>query len=300
MPKGSPFTRMCRQIAEARFGPIADLHAHTTASDGDYSPSQLVLEARRENVKFLAVTDHDTVAGVRPAIQAALGSRVAIVPGVEYSASYLERELHIVGLWIDVDSKPLLEALAEVQQRRRIRFHAFIAALDAAGTHFAPGLVEAMTAAHASIGRRHLGLLLVQSNQAANLRDAFQRIIQPVTTRIEVHHHTPLSRVCETIHAAGGIAILAHPPATFGETELIDLRRLGIDGVECHFGRAEPTRTEELRTLAGKLNLLVSGGSDCHGPEPADRRVGTFGLKQADFDALRRGAENSPSSSVST
>jgi len=299
MPRGSPFTQMCRQIAEARFGPTADLHAHTTASDGDWSPSQLAMEARRVNLKFLAVTDHDTIAGVQPAMQAAVGSRLTVIPGVEYSAEFAERELHVVGLWIDPHSQPLLDALAEVQHRRRVRFRALVEALAAGGVHFIPGLVEAKMAAHASIGRRHLGLLLVQTNQAANVRDAFQRFIQPATAAIEVHHRTPLKQVCETIHAAGGIAILAHPPGTFGESELLDLQQLGIDGVECHFGRADPSRTSELRALAAKLNLMVSGGSDCHGPEPADRRVGTFGLKSTDTDALiahASGSARSPSS----
>lgn len=290
MVRGSPFTALCQQVAALTRTVVADLHAHTTASDGDYTPSQLVALARRARLKALAVTDHDAVDGLAPAREAAAGTGLEIVAGVECSAEFAGRELHILGYFIDDADAAFCAHLTDVQSRRRERFFRAVDQLRAAGADFTPGLVENLAARTPSLGRRHLAGLLVQSGVAAHRGEAFGVHLRALDPPVAPIHLTPSGEVIARIHAAGGIASLAHPPREFTGIEFGALRELGLDAIEAYCP-STASRSAELVEVAKELGMRVTGGTDTHGPPPEGaanpRRVGDFGLGAADWELLR-------------
>lgn len=281
MPRGSPFTALCQQTARGGRVVAADLHTHTTASDGDFTPSQVLAFARQARLSAVAITDHDTLAGLPPGADG-----VRVVPGVEMSGELDGRETHIVGLFVRPDCGELVEHLAGVCNRRRERFRAYIRALAANGAGFPAGLVEAVEAGTASLGRRHVAGLLVRAGLAKNRFEAFGRFLHPLAGTVPPTHLTPAADVVRLIRAAGGVAVLAHPPREVTEAGLRRFRDLGGRAVEVVFPAALVGHTQRLRGLCNAVGLAVAGGSDCHGPEPAGRAVGSRGVTKGEFDAL--------------
>ncbi|MFO0937057.1 MAG: PHP domain-containing protein [Gemmataceae bacterium] len=159
---------------------MADLHAHTTASDGDSTPSQLVVLARNAKLRAVAVTDHDTVAGVAEALATArsLGeSAIDVVPGIELSVSYREREVHVLGLFIDPEHADLKQACLELTLARKQRFQGYLDALRKRNYTIPSHLVSRFEMTAASLGRRHMASLLVESRIVASRHAAFSRVL---------------------------------------------------------------------------------------------------------------------------
>jgi hypothetical protein len=279
MPKGSPFTALCQQVARGGRRVVADLHVHTTASDGDYTPSQVVILARQAGLSAVAVTDHDTLAGVPAA------DGVRVVPGVEMSGRFDGRETHILGLFVRTDCGELLDHLAGVCRRRRDRFRAYVAELVAGGVAFPNGMVEAAEAGSASLGRRHVAGLLFRAGSANNRHEAFGRFLGPLAGRVPPTHLTDANEVVRLIRAAGGVAALAHPARLIRRDELERFHAMGGRAVEVTFPAALVGHTSRLRGWCRELGLATAGGSDCHGPE-GFRPIGSRGVGRAELDAL--------------
>lgn len=294
MPRGSPFTALCQLAAALARPVVADLHAHTVNSDGEYTPSQIVALARQARLAAIAVTDHDCVDGLPEAVAAAAGSSLVVVPGVECSARFDGRELHVLGYFVDAADPDFRAHLADVQRRRRARFLTAIDQLEALGASFPAGLVDSLAARTPSLGRRHLANLLVQSGTAENRGEAFGRFLRALDPPLSHGHLTDAGEVITRIHAAGGIASLAHPPREFGDAEFTRLKALGLDALEAHCPSTAGERTKELTSSAARLDLLVTGGTDTHGPapigHPSPRRVGSFGLPHAEWVRLAQKA----------
>jgi predicted metal-dependent phosphoesterase TrpH len=292
MPKGSPFTALCRQTA--RGGPRrADLHAHTTRSDGAFTPSQLVVLAKEVGLAAVAVTDHDTLAGVAEAVETAAGLRgwfvPEVVPGVEITAEFDGREVHLLGLFVDPANATLDAALAPVRESRRARFRDFVRRLAADGHVIPEHLVAAREAVAPSLGRRHVADLLVAARRAKTRHEAFGRLVAPLGGQVVPKVRVPVAEAIGLVHGAGGLASLAHPPAEFGDDEFGRLKAAGLDALEAEYPWGRNSATARLRDLAARFGLAVTGGSDCHGPDPAHRRVGSCGLSEEEFARLRAG-----------
>jgi predicted metal-dependent phosphoesterase TrpH len=286
MPRGQPFTALCRLAARLSEPRAADLHVHTTASDGDYTPSQVVALARQARLAAVAVTDHDTLAGVGPAVETAAGA-LEVIAGVELSAEFGGREVHLLGYFVRRDDARLVSHLEGVCDRRRERFRAFVTRLAAAGIEFVDGLAELEADRSTSLGRRHLAGLLVRSGAARSRYGAFQRFLLPLSPDVPAGHLTPAAEAIRLVRDAGGVCSLAHPPEGDEEPLLTGLRDLGLLAVEAAFPAAGVSRSERLRALARKLGLAVTGGSDCHGPEAAGRAVGARGISRDELAVLR-------------
>ncbi len=293
MAKGSPFTRLCQAAARAT-GPVrADLHVHSTASDGTYTPSQVVGYARQAGVVAVALTDHDTLAGWPELADAAArfgGLVLEVIPGVEITAGFRGREVHLLGLYVRPDHPGLTATLARLCARRRERFRDFVRVLAADGHHVPEHLVSNAEAVSASLGRRHVADLAVAAGLAAARQEAFGRFVHPAVGRVTPKELLPVADAIALVHAAGGVASLAHPPPAFGDDEFTELAALGLDALEARYpwGRSSPGG--RLREAAGRLGLLTSGGSDCHGHDPAHRRIGCVGVTPAELAALRERA----------
>ena len=273
MPRGDPFSQLC-QLTAALAQPIAaDLHTHTLASDGGYTPSQVLAFAQQAKLKAVAITDHDTLAGYDDASK--LDSPVKLIPGVELTTLWASRETHLLAYAFDPADDDLRKLLRHQCELRRERFRTMVEALRAKGIELELGELLHRTP---SVGRGHLAKLLTQAGRSA--RELFGGITIPNTPFIEI------STAIGMIHHAGGIASLAHPRDEMTLGELEELKLFGIDAIEIDHPRIGSARRGELSSWAERLDLLATGGSDCHGP--GSNAIGSHGVRMAEWQKLER------------
>lgn len=258
----------------------ADLHAHTTASDGSFTPTELVEAARALGLSHLAVTDHDTTAGVAEAAEAARAAGIRLVPGVELSAEGPPGKCHLLGLGIDPGHAGLTRKLAELSEARRTRNARIARRLQELGIPLTLEEVVAVAPPGANVGRPHFAQALIGKGVVATVAEAFSRYLaEGAPAYLPKDVLTPEEAI-RLIHAAGGLAFLAHPGLVrLGSDETLRgritaLRALGLDGVEVFYPLHTPEQVQELGEIARDLNLLVTGGSDFHGTAKPDIPLG--------------------------
>ncbi|MCI0682488.1 MAG: PHP domain-containing protein [Gemmataceae bacterium] len=286
MPSRQPFTSLCQTLARPRSHGRVDLHIHTTFSDGTYRPAQVVELARRSGLAAVAITDHDTLAGIAAAQKAATDG-LEIIPGVEITAEYQGRELHVLGYFVRLDDAPLTQALAELQARRAERFHEMIERLRALGVAVERDPISSVHEG-TTLGRRHIAELLVKARKAANVREAFQRWLGDGGRVAVPKQRLPVAVAAALVRQAGGVAAWAHPPYDACTDALAGLQRLGIQAVEVDYPGSTARRGRELRGWARQLGMAVTGGSDCHGPDEPRRTLGSCSVTPAELETLRR------------
>lgn len=286
MPAGSPFTQLCQTLSRPRHFGRVDLHLHTTFSDGVYRPAEVVDLARRSGLSAIAITDHDTLAGIAPTRLAA-GESLEVVSGVEITAEFHGRELHLLGYWFDPQDSPLDRALAGLRSARVDRFHAMIERLDGLGVHIEEEAVVALGDT-TTLGRRHLAELIVQTKKAATIREAFQRYLGDHGRATVPKARLPVGEAIAVVRGAGGVASWAHPNYDCTIDTLRELKKLGLTAVEAEYPAFRAGRVKELRGWAAQLGLAVTGGSDCHGPSEPHRAVGACSISRADLHQLRK------------
>lgn len=286
MPRGDPFTALCRLTASLSRRVAADLHLHTTASDGDYTPSQVVAFARVARLDAIAVTDHDTLAGVGAAIDAADGAGVRVIPGVELTAEWDGQEVHLLGYFPNGMPTTRLDRLTELCARRRERFRDFLRMIRETGAQLEDGLVTAVEQTNASLGRRHVASLLLRSGIASTRREAWQRFVGPLGTRVIPKLRMSFGEATEWVRTNGGLSSLAHPSPDLSESTLAAMKEAGLGGVEVKFPAAGVGRRAELTRWSVTHGLIVTGGSDCHGGEAVGRSVGAVGVTAEELRAV--------------
>lgn len=285
MPARQPFTQLCRQMAQPRNAGRSDLHLHTTYSDGSYTPAQVVDIARRSGLSAIAVTDHDTLEGIAPA-RAAARNDLEIISGVEITAEFRGKELHLLAFFVDATNQPLQNSLASLRRDRVSRFHEMVDRLRTLGVPMdLDGILVEGTGK--TLGRRHLAEALVKSKQTATVREAFQRYLHDNGRAAVPKRRLPVSEAIALVRAAGGVAAWAHPTYDCSRESLFELRRLGMQAVEVEFPSARPSRSKKLRALASELELALAGGSDCHGPDEPHRAVGARTIDALELLKLR-------------
>jgi predicted metal-dependent phosphoesterase TrpH len=284
MPNGQPFTRLCQQLARPAATGRADLHLHTTHSDGDYSPAEVVDLARRSGLSAIAITDHDTTCGVAAARTAA-GNRVEVIAGVEVTAEHEGREVHLLGYFIRCDDPALCAALAGLRIHRRERFFGMVERLRGQGVSVDESAAVAAAAVPAP-GRRTLATLLHTSGRVGSVREAFARWLADGRPADVPKARLPLGQAIALVRAAGGVGSLAHPSAALTLPRLTALKELGLQGIEADYPSHKSARAKELRQWALALGLAVTGGSDCHGPDGT--AVGACGVTADELAAVRQ------------
>jgi 3',5'-nucleoside bisphosphate phosphatase len=284
MPARQPFTALCQLAARGRFHGRADLHVHTTHSDGNYTPAQVVELARRAGLAAVAVTDHDAVGGVAVARAAAEGSGVEIVAGVEITAEFHGRELHLLGYFFRTDDGPLTTALDRVCRGRVERFQEMIERLRACGASLDLRDVPPPAAPEA-LGRRHLAEMLVKQGMAGSVREAFARWLHDGGRAAAPKLRLPVGEAVALVRGAGGVAAYAHPPYDCTVEALTELRDMGLNAVEVEHPAIRAARGRELRAWAKRLGMAVSAGSDCHGP--GKHAIGACTVSTEELELLR-------------
>lgn len=254
-----------------------DLHTHTTASDGTFTPAQLAELAAKQGLSAVAITDHDTVLGY-PELKAA-GERLGIetVPGIEISTKY-GRAVHILGYYIDPHSPELEPVLNWVVHDRDERNEKMCALMAADGL---PVSYEDMKRRFGEvIGRPHFAGLLVELGLASSVKDAFDRYVEKGQRYYVPRTILPIERAIEIIRLAGGVPVLAHPFQyrldDAGLRELIEYcMAQGLRGMECRYSGYDREQSAYLEALAGEYGLIKTGGSDFHGSNKPHIALGT-------------------------
>ena len=254
-----------------------DLHVHSTASDGTVSPEGVVDRAIAGGLDVLALADHDTVAGVPRAIEAARGRRLHIIPAIEMSSTFEGTDIHILGYFVDIESAAFEAHTRRNHERRDARMVEMVARLARQGIHITRAqLDEQRDSADVAYSRPHLARALVKAGYARGVPDAFARLIGNdsaayVPTRVA----TP-EEVTEVVLGAGGIPVWAHPPARLFRRLLPSLLGAGLRGLEAYRAVRSSLSVAEVEKVARKEGLVLTGGSDWHGPEGGARLGGFY------------------------
>jgi predicted metal-dependent phosphoesterase TrpH len=263
-------------------GRYVDLHAHSTASDGTKSPAALVSAAKAAGLSAIALTDHDTMAGLPEAVAAGEAVGVRVVPGVELSATDDDREVHLLALHIQ-RATALDDALRSFRERRHARAMQIVAKLNELGVSISFDDVLAR-AGGAAIGRPHLAKVLIDGGWARDSRDAFDRYLGAGRPAYVPKHRLSVADAIALAHSAGAIAVLAHPGPD-GRREVIErFVELGLDGVEVRHPGHTAEDMNRLAALATFFNLARSGGSDWHGASEGPRTLGVMRVPGAWLD----------------
>jgi 3',5'-nucleoside bisphosphate phosphatase len=257
---------------------MIDLHTHSTASDGSYAPTRLIELALERGLKALALTDHDTLAGVAEARARAAGTGLTFIAGVEIEIEMETGEFHLLGLSLAGDCAPLESALLRVQAARRERNGLMVQKFQAAGI---PITLEELSgiAGGEIISRAHFARLLVRKKVVSSIDAAFKRLIGKGMPFYEPRACLELGQAASLIRAAGGVAVVAHPvslglhgPAL--RTHFMSCRDRGVGGIEAWHPNHTVKECHRLEKLARGLGMIATGGSDFHGDHLPNRRLG--------------------------
>lgn len=253
----------------------ADLHVHSTASDGTLSPTNLVELALAASLDVLAIADHDSVAGLAEATRAASGTCLSVIPAVELSSVAADgRDVHILGYFVRADDPHLLAHLADLRGARLRRAATMVERLAAAGYELTLDQVLELSDGGA-VGRSHVARALVNAGHAATVHDAFEHLIghgRPFYVAKDVR--TPAEAI-GCIREAGGLAVAAHPGVTGSDDLIAALVDDGLAGVEAYHADHTPEQRAHYAQLAARLGLLTTGGSDYHGPAAPNPPLGS-------------------------
>lgn len=244
-----------------------DLHLHSHVSDGDLAPAALVQAAASAGLDVIALTDHDTSAGVPEALRAAEGTSVRVIPGIEVSTRWEQHEFHLLGYWIDPEAPSMLAHQEASVLRRTQRMQGMVAKLQEMGIPITYEEVVAVAGPDVqSIGRPHLARALHAAGHTRYYGEAFARFIADGGPAFVAQGFPSPAEAIQMIHSAGGMASWAHPPLDLVEELLPQMAEWRLDGLECLRPNLLPVESQALLALAERHGLVVTGGSDWHGP----------------------------------
>jgi len=265
---------------------FADLHLHTRHSDGTYTTTDLVEAAVRHGLSVISLTDHDTLEGC-PAVAAEAERRgLGFIPGAEVTAELEGRELHILGYFLTAGHAELDQELTRAQAIRQERVREMVARLNARNVGLVVEEVFRLASCNAP-GRPHVARALVEGGFCASLDEAFERYLKKDRPGWVPKQKMSASRAVELIHAAGGLAVMAHPGLNHDDSLIGRLVAFGLDGLECFHPKHSVTASVKYQTLARQHGLLVTGGSDCHGRSKNRPTMGTIRLPMEYVDRLQ-------------
>ena len=286
-----------------------DLHTHSTASDGTCTPAELVALARETGLAAVALTDHDTTAGIPEFLEAGRNAGdVETIPGVELSTRYGAREIHIVGLFIDHQAEPLRNFLAREQAKRVKRNRDMKIKLALLGYPLdddEPAFIAA-GGMKANLGRPHFAQAIVEKypDRFSDLRAVFAKLLGDKGPGYIPREHASPREAIEAVRSAGGVPVWAHPVTRNKNERAFALRvarklaALGLGGIEGYYSLFGPPETQMITEIAATLGLALSGGSDFHGRHKPEIALGTgmgkLRVPARLLDALRPGPEMTP------
>ncbi len=239
-----------------------DLHTHSIISDGTFTPAEVVRTAARAKIKLLALTDHDSILGVKEAVETGKAVGVPVLPAVEMDNEW-HHELHIIGLDVDPENPTLLRALEIARARRERRNRIIYSKLKEAGYD----VQETVGREESTTTKLHIAHALIKLGFATDVRDAFARYLRPGQVGYYAEPRFTPQQVIDIIHLADGLPVLAHPCHIRDNPHGLvrELASMGLMGIEAYYPTSSQRQTELYVSLARQCNLLVTCGSDFHG-----------------------------------
>ncbi|MFA5114490.1 MAG: PHP domain-containing protein [Candidatus Omnitrophota bacterium] len=264
----------------------ADLHLHTCFSDGTYTPEELVEEAIRNDLSCIAIADHDTVEAIEPALVAVKSRGLEIISAIELTADYGGSEIHILGYLLDHKNKFLQERLSCFKLDRAERVEKIISKLRDSGV-----ILEAEDVFNFSqvgtVGRLHIAQAMVRRGIVNSTQEAFQRYIGDKSPAYISGFRSSPQEAIALIRKTGGISVLAHPYTLSRDEVLTQLVEWGLQGLEAYYPEHSQSQVNFYLRYAQEHNLIVTGGSDCHGNAKPAARIGTFRIPYALVEKLK-------------
>jgi 3',5'-nucleoside bisphosphate phosphatase len=265
---------------------FADLHLHTFFSDGTYSPEELGVEAKRVGLSAIALTDHDTMEGCPRTAAACRAANIEFIPACEFTAEMDQIEVHLLGYFLDMQNERLRAELAKFQEVRQRRIETMTDRLKDLGIPLQAETVFALANCRAP-GRPHVARALVQEEFCHSLDEAFERFLKKGKPAWAPKFKISALNAIDLIHQAGGLAVLAHPGLSRTDEVIPQILEAGLDGLECFHTKHSTSMTERYLELAEKHDLLVTGGSDCHGKNQGRPMIGTIKIPYSYVERLK-------------
>ena len=279
---------------------FVDLHTHTTASDGTESPTQVVSKARRLGLVGVAITDHDTIHGVDEGLRAGTNLGIEVVPGVEISCNWKTHHVHLLGFYINPRDEGLISLLEWMRQGRVDRLPRMLEKLEGLGISVDQEEVEA-EAKGESTGRPHLARVMVRNGVVSSMEEAFDKYLAYGRPAYAERPRPTIIEGIQAILQAKGVPVLAHPlTVDVSQSELIEeLANENIQGVEYYYpyhqvsGKSETwyakiaSQLMLIKELARKRDLILTGGSDYHGPVPGKADLGSIQIPKVVLEQLQ-------------
>lgn len=263
----------------------ADLHIHTTASDGNSTPTEIVKLAVEQNLEVISITDHDSIAGLEEAIDAADGMDIEVIPGTEITAAYGEREAHLLAYGFDSENTNFRKLMRGHRRARVDRGKWILEELSREG--FELHIDEVRAEANGSnIGRPHIAAVMVNKGYVASFKEAFIRYLSNQQLGVIPSDYFSHHEVIETVKSAGGATVIAHPGQMYSEKDLEDLVKAGVDGIEVIHPSHNYELQKKMESFAKQHNLLATGGSDFHGKSQDYQKY--FGVVTISTDKVNR------------
>ncbi len=271
----------------AQAGGRIDLHSHSRASDGQYAPAELGEQIARAGVSVWSLSDHDTVAGLGAAAEAARQVGVRLVPGIELSAFLDRREIHLLGHFVDPEHPALRRFEDDLALHRRKRMHGIVARLAELGIHIRVPDIEKFGDGK-TIGRPHVARAILETGAVGSVKEAFDRFLGEGRPAYVQRFRLELDDAVRLVREAGGTVTVAHPGVSRLERgELVRLAAAGVVGIESHHPDHNPSVREKYLRLADELDLVPTAGSDYHGEAVSpDRRLGQVTMQPEDLARL--------------
>lgn len=253
----------------------ADLHLHTIFSDGTYTPPELISKSSKAGLSAISVVDHDTVEGINPVSEEAKKVNIEVLPGIELSAELDGVEIHILGYLIDYTNENLIERLKNLKKNRIARIYKIVDKLKEAGITINPQSIFDI-AGSGTVGRLHVARALVKEKKVSSIFEAFKKYIGDKCPAYVLGFKFLPQEAIKLIKDAGGIPVLAHPYCINNEKLIYKFIEDGIMGLEVYYPEHSQSMINFYLDLAKKNNLLVTGGSDCHGNAKPEVRIGSI------------------------
>ena len=267
LPSGGSTRSEAAELAAAGDGQgavFADLHLHSVFSDGTFTPEDLAGRGRAAGLAAMSLTDHDTVEGCARMAQACQALGIHFIVGTELTAEFEDKELHLIGYFVDPRDEKLLAEMKKFQAVRKSRIHEMVARLNQLNIPLRAEAVFALANCQ-SPGRPHVARALVKQGLCPSLEEAFERFLKKGRRAWVPKCKISALAAMALIHQAGGLAVMAHPGLNHADDLIPALAAEGLDGLECFHTKHTAKLSAHYLNVAARLNLLVTGGSDCHG-----------------------------------
>lgn len=269
-----------------------DMHIHSIESDGTYTPEEIILRAMKNNVVALAITDHDTVAGVKKGREVAQKFQMEFIEGIEVSCNEEDLEVHVLGYYLNLEDEEFLAELRELEEARDKRNRKIIEKFEKIGIiidieelkSFAPGNI---------ISRLHFANYLLEKGIVLSKNEAFDKYLGKHGIAYVPKENFPPERAVKMIKKNGGFVSLAHPKLiTLNDEKLNDLimrlKDCGLDALESQYSSFSKSEKQKYKKLAKKYGLLITGGSDFHGGNREGVDIGDAGLEYSQLEAIKK------------